>query len=248
MTIRRLLAPAALAAALAAPAAAEPLVVGSTPSGVPFTFLDVSSNEIQGMMVDLIRAVGEEAGFEPEVRATDWSALIPSLTSGRIDVISAAMLITETRDEVIDFSDPVFPYGEALVVAADDDTAYGRDFSEFGPGELGVQQGTIYLERMEGMGVTDLAVYDSLQNMMRDVELGRIRGGVGDRPILAYQLSQGAFEDLKLAESYESQFDGPIGIGVQEGNDELRKRINAALATLREDGTIDALAEKWNVK
>ena len=239
---------AALAIALCTvPAAAETRIVGSTPSGVPFTFLNVETNTIDGMMVDLIRAIGEEAGFEADVRATDWSALIPSLTSGRIDIISAAMLITPTRQEVIDFSDPVFPYGEGLVVKADDDTAYTQSLDAFGPGELGVQQGTVYLEKLEAMGKTDLAVYDSLQNMMRDIDLGRIKGGIGDRPIIAYQLSKGA-GDLKLAESYQSQFDGPLGIGVRKDEGELLGRINEALAKLKADGTIDALATKWNVK
>lgn len=116
---------------------------------MPFTFLDVPTNEMSGMMIDLIRAIGEEAGFEPEVQAVDFASLIPALTSGRIDLISAAMLITETRQEVIDFSDPVFPYGEGLVVKADDDTEYTQALTE--PETIGVQSGTIYLEELQKM-------------------------------------------------------------------------------------------------
>ena len=51
---------------------------------------------------------------------TPFSALIPSLTSNKIDIISAAMLITPARQEVIDFSDPVFPYPEGMIVKPDD--------------------------------------------------------------------------------------------------------------------------------
>ena len=104
---------AVLAAAVAVtpPTAAQTVYkVGSTPTGVPFTFLDVKTNTIQGAMVDLITAIGEDAGFKVDVQATPFSALIPSLTSSKIDIISAAMLITDQRKEVIDFSDPVFPY------------------------------------------------------------------------------------------------------------------------------------------
>ena len=46
-------------------------------------------------MVDLITAIGEDAGFKVNVQATPFSALIPSLTSNKIDIISAAMLITD---------------------------------------------------------------------------------------------------------------------------------------------------------
>ena len=73
---------ASLAAAVTvlafAPLAAAQTVykVGSTPTGVPFTFLDVKSNTIQGAMVDLITAIGEDAGFKVDVQPTPFSALI----------------------------------------------------------------------------------------------------------------------------------------------------------------------------
>ena len=53
---------ASLAASLPAPTQ-QVLKVGSTPTGVPFTFLDTKSNQIQGVMVDIITEIGEDAGF-----------------------------------------------------------------------------------------------------------------------------------------------------------------------------------------
>lgn len=227
-------------------AKAEPLNVGSTPTGVPFTFLDIESNSIQGMMVDLIEAVGKEAGFEPNVQAVQFSSLIPALTSGKIDVISAAMLITPTRQEVIDFSDPVLPYGEGLVVATDSDIS---SLDELQGEAIGVQQGTVYLEGLREIGgFGDIRIYDSLADILRDVELGRITAGIGDKPIIAYQLSQGQYPDVKLSEDYESRFVGSVGIGVRKDSDELLTRINDALAVLKERGEIDALAEKWGLQ
>ncbi|MCA3853350.1 MAG: amino acid ABC transporter substrate-binding protein, partial [Burkholderia sp.] len=58
-----------LSAASASAVAAEPtLKVGATATGVPFTFLDVKSNSIQGMMVDAITAAGKSAGFRVDVQ------------------------------------------------------------------------------------------------------------------------------------------------------------------------------------
>lgn len=99
--------------------AQDTLKVGSTPSGVPFTFLDVTTNKIDGVMVDIVNAIGEAEGFTPDVEATQWSALIPSLTSGKIDVIAAAMYATEERAKVVAFTEPVYSYGEGLFVAKD---------------------------------------------------------------------------------------------------------------------------------
>src|ERR1700745_2988960 len=108
---------AALAAFAFAPSTgAQPVLkVGSTPTGIPFTFLDTKTNTIQGVMVDLITAVGKEAGFGVSIEPMQFSALIAALTANKIDLISAAMYITPARKEVIDFSGPVYSYGEGLV-------------------------------------------------------------------------------------------------------------------------------------
>ena len=113
MIIRRLLiALAALAGLALAPVHAQPVLkVGSTPTGIPFTFLDTKTNTIQGVMVDLVTAVGKDAGFAVSIEPMQFSTLIAALTSSKIDLISAAMYITPARKEVIDFSDAVYSYG-----------------------------------------------------------------------------------------------------------------------------------------
>src|SRR5580765_3437716 len=71
--------------------------VGSTPTGVPFTFLDTKTNQISGIMVDLIKEIGKDQGFSVEITPMTFSTLIASLTSNKIDVIAAAMYITPPR-------------------------------------------------------------------------------------------------------------------------------------------------------
>src|SRR6516162_7554559 len=95
----------------AAPAPAQPVLkVGSTPTGVPFTFLDTKTNSVQGIMVDLITEIGKDAGFNVQIEPMQFSTLIASLTSNKIDIISAAMFATSARKEVIDFSEPFYSY------------------------------------------------------------------------------------------------------------------------------------------
>ena len=127
MSPRKLLALAAagLLAAFAAPALAQQtLKVGSTPTGVPFTFLDTQTNKIQGVMVDLITEIGKDAGFQVQIEPMQFSALIGALTSNRIDIVAAAMYITEPRKQVIDFSDPIYTYGDGLFVPKSDTNDY----------------------------------------------------------------------------------------------------------------------------
>jgi polar amino acid transport system substrate-binding protein len=236
--------------AYVAPASAQAPTynVGATPTGVPFTFLDVKTNTIQGAMVDLITAIGDDAGFKVSVRATPFSALIPSLTSNKIDIISAAMLITPQRQEVIDFSDPIFPYPEGLVVNVADNSPY-KMLSDLKGQVVGAQVGTVYIDFLRREGeFAEVKVYDSLADMLRDVGLGRIKAGFGTAPILKYEIAQNPDFKVKLVSTYEPKMTGSVGIGVRKTDGELLKKINASLATLQANGTVDKILAKWNLK
>jgi polar amino acid transport system substrate-binding protein len=248
MRFIRSIALAAMLAALVPFAAAQTVYkVGSTPTGVPFTFLDVKTNTIQGAMVDLITAIGNDAGFRVDVQATPFSALIPSLTGNKIDIIAAAMLATDARRQVIDFSDPVFPYPEGLVVNADDNTPY-KGFDDLKGQVVGVQVGTVYVDTLRKDGqFGEVKVYDSLADILRDVSLGRIKAGFGDAPILSYQLAQNKDFKAKLVKTYQPRMGGSVAIGVRKGDAELLKKINSGLAKVKANGTLDKILAKWNL-
>lgn len=221
--------------------------VGSTPTGIPFTFLDTKTNSIQGMMVDVIEEIGKEAGFTVEIQPLQFSALIPSLTSGKIDIISAAMTGSPERAKVVDFSNDVYTYGEGLVVRSTDATNY-VSFEEMKGKKAGAQIGTRYIDALKNSGAfADVISYDTLPDVMRDVANGRIDAGVGDYPILAYHISQGRFPQLRLVKSYKPAVAGPINIAVKQGNTELLGQINTSLAKMKADGRLAAILQKWGL-
>lgn len=222
--------------------------VGSTPTGVPFTFLDTKTNSIQGVMVDVIRAVAKDQGFNVDIQGMPFSTLIPSLQGNKIDVISAAMYITPQRKEVVDFSEPVYAYGEGLVVSAKDPKDY-KTLEDLKGEVVGGQVGTAYVDGLRKTGVfKEVKVYDSLADVLRDVNLGRLKAGFGDFPILAYQIGLGSYPDVKLVKAYKPLMPGSIGIGVRKGNQALLDRVNKAVAKLKSDGTIDRILEQWKLK
>jgi polar amino acid transport system substrate-binding protein len=236
------------AAALVMNASAQATyTVGATATGVPFTFLDVKTNSIQGMMVDTAVAVGQAGGFKVNVQQTVFSALIPSLTSSKIDIISAGMLKTPARAEVVDFSQPVYSYGEGLIVRADDPKAYtGLDDLK---GEVvGAQVGTVFLDMLNKKGgFKEVRSYDSISDMMRDLGLGRIKAALGDQPIVAYQLSQGTNPNVKLAKDYKATNVGDVCLVVRKGDAEMLSRVNKGIAAIKADGTLAKIVKKWNL-
>jgi polar amino acid transport system substrate-binding protein len=241
---------AALAAlAFAPPAGAQPVLkVGSTPTGIPFTFLDTKTNTIRGVMVDLVTAAGKDAGFAVTIEPMQFSTLIASLTSGKIDIISAAMYITPARKEVIDFSAPVYSYGEGLVVAKADTKEY-TSFEDLKGETVGAQVGTVYVEPLKKTGLfADVKIYDSIPDILRDVNNGRLKAGFADYPILAYNLQQGLFPQVRLVKSYKATVLGSIGIGVRKSDGELLNKIDASLAKLKADGTLKQILAKWGLE
>jgi polar amino acid transport system substrate-binding protein len=248
MPIRRILVAAAILLGTAlAPAAGEQVrKVGSTPTGIPFTFLDTKTNTIQGVMVDLVTEVGKLAGFSVAVEPMQFSTLIAALTSDKIDIISAAMYITPARREVIDFSEPVYSYGEGLIVPKNDATAY-ETFADLRGKTVGAQVGTVYVERLQTGLFAEVKIYDTIPDILRDVNTGRLQAGFADYPIVAYNLQQNLFPDVRLVRSFKPTITGSIGIGVRKRDGELLGAINAALARLKADGSLQKILAKWGL-
>ena len=242
------IAAALLGMACVAPAEAQTVLkVGSTPTGIPFTFLDTKTNTIQGVMVDLVTAVGKDAGFQVQIEPMQFSTLIAALTSNKIDLISAAMYISPARREVIEFSDPVYSYGEGLIVPKADAKDY-KSFEDLKGETVGAQVGTVYVEPLKKTGLyTDVKIYDTIPDIMRDVNTGRLKAGFADYPILAYNVKQGNFPELRLVTSFKATIVGSIGIGMRKTDGELLKKVNAALAKLKADGTVDKIMAKWGL-
>lgn len=224
------------------------LLVGSTSTGVPFTFLDVASQSPRGVMVDVIEAIGKDAGFSPEIRMIPFHSLIPSLTTKRIRLIAAAMLITEDRKKVIDFSDPVYRYGEGLVVSSEDEKEY-RTLEELKGEVVGAQVGTIYVDGLRDSGLfAEVRAYDSIADILRDVALGRLEAGFGDFPILSHHLREEKDPAVRLVRTYQPRLVGEVGIGVRKGDEDLLATINDSLARLKADGTLEQILTSWGLQ
>jgi polar amino acid transport system substrate-binding protein len=243
---------AAVVAVLLAPAgvafAAPTYTVGATATGVPFTFLDVKTNSIEGLMVDAITATGKAAGFDVKIQQTTFSALIPSLTTKKIDIVSAAMLKTAAREQVVDFSDTVYSYGEGLVVRADDKGRY-TSMDDLKGEVVGAQVGTVFVDALNKKGIfKEVRTYDSVSDILRDVALGRIKAGFGDHPIIAYQLQTNPNPQLRLVAEYQPSVTGQVCFVVRKGDTEMLEKLNAGIRKIKTDGTLSQIVHKWKVE
>lgn len=233
-----------LSACTRQPRAPGELWVGSSPTGVPFSYVDPATNELTGAMIDIARIVLRELGMNGDYRAAPFAALIPSLTTGRIDMIAAAMQRTPDRAEIVDFSAPVFSYGGGLVVGKGDRGSYPALFTVRDM-RVGAQVGTRFIDQLHAAGVARVATYDGLGEIVRDLANGRIDAGYGDAPILQYQLRVGPPRPVRFVREFRPPVKEDLCLIVQKGNP-LLPRLNTAIARLSQ-AEIPAILRDWEL-
>jgi len=225
---------------------AKTIDVGITTTGIPFTYLDMATHKPAGAMVDLANAIITSIGDKAHFKITSFSALIPSLETGKIDLISAGMFATAERKKVVNFSDVVYSYGDGLFVAADDDKTKSLD--DLKGQKVGAQIGTVFptLLKKHG-GFSEIKLYDSLSDIMRDIKLGRIKAGLGDAPIIGFQVSKNPRLGIKLVESYKPIKVNNVALAVSKDNPKLLKEVNTAIEKLKASGKLNAIFSKYGL-
>ena len=238
---------AAFAVGLTGPVfAAETIKVGITTTGVPFTFVDTATQKPTGAMVDLANAIAADNGAGTVFQMAAFPALIPLLTTGKIDLVSASMFVTKKREKIVDFSVPVYSFGETMFVAASDK----KDYTVEGlKGEVvGAEIGSTIAHALMSLGIfRQVKLYESIADIMRDVKLGRIKAGFGDEPIVAYQLSQKPDLGVRMVKGYVPINKGQLALAVSKGNSELLEQVNASIAKFRKDGRLAKIFAKYGL-
>ncbi|WP_418286767.1 transporter substrate-binding domain-containing protein [Halorubrum sp. DTA46] len=219
---------------------------GTAPGFPPFEMRE--DGELIGFDIDLLEAVVAETEYEIGEWATfDFDGLIPALTQNEeIDVIAAAMTITDDRRETIAFSDPYWESDQAVLVRTDGDfqpTAW----ADFEGRPVGAQSGTTGADQVQNNliepGVIDEDDYSSYGNYVfavEDLENGNIDGVVIDLPVAETFAAQRDVEIAFVEETGEE-----FGFGIRQGEDEFQTALNDGLAAVRDDGAYAEITDRW---
>jgi polar amino acid transport system substrate-binding protein len=248
---QRMLVTAAIAVATAcgasqAWAAQINISAGTTPSSVPNAFLDIKTNQIEGVMPDVIRAIGQREGFDVSFNVIPFSALIQSVVSDKIDLIVAGMSPTPKREEVIDFSQPVAYFGKGIIVNASDKHSY-HTIQDLKGTVVGAGVGEETSDELIKLGIfKEVKLYNTGADMARDVALGRITAAFNDYPVWKAQEAAGTLQGTRVVDGFQPLRRVPIAFGVKKGNAALLTKINDGLAKIKADGTLGKILKKWN--
>jgi polar amino acid transport system substrate-binding protein len=224
------------------------LRVGTNAIGSPWSFHDAKSNSEQGIAIDLVTEIGKDNGYSIQlVPMPTIVELIPALTSNKIDLIAANMLVSPERQALIDFSEPLFVAGDGLLVLKSDPKEY-RSLQDLKGAVIGTQLGSPFVSLIQKTGLfPDLKIYTSVPDAMQAVSDGQIGAAVVGSLTAAYEQHLGRFSNLRIVKSYQSLITGPDALGVRKTDGELLKKINTSLDKLKTNGTMKSIFAKYGI-
>jgi len=201
----------------------------------------------QGWEVEMIGAICTAMEEECEIVPIAWDGIIPALLSEKMDVIMASMSITEERMKTIDFSDKY--YNTPAVLVGPKSMELTGDPASLDGKYVGVQVSTTHANYVDAhfAETADVKTYNTFDEHNQDLVAGRIDAVVGDS--LAFQdfLNSDSGQDFEIkAQLSDVAIFGPgVGGGIRKGDTELREKMNAAIQQIRDDGTYQAISDKY---
>ncbi|MGR3837978.1 MAG: transporter substrate-binding domain-containing protein [Cognatishimia sp.] len=227
---------ATLAATFAASAlTAETIRMGTEGAYPPYNFIN-DSGEIDGFEREVGDELCKRAGLECTWVTNEWDSIIPNLVSGNYDTIIAGMSITAERDEVIDFTQEYFPPDPSAYVAL---SGAGMDVKG---GVVAAQTATIQAAYVAESGAT-LVEFATPEETVAAVRSGEADAVLADlaylQPIVAASGGELTIVDDSVS------IGGGVGMGIRESDGELKAKMDAAIASMKADGTLSDLIAKW---
>ena len=233
--MKKLILTAAALALTAGVAWGQTVRLGTEGAYPPYNFLN-DDGEVDGFE----REVGDELCARAELTCewvtNEWDSIIPNLVSGNYDVIIAGMSITDERDEVIDFTQNYTqPDPSGYLVTSMDADVMG--------GIIAAQTNTIQASFIASSGAT------LVEFATPDETIAAVRNGEADAVLAddAYLRPIAAEDgDLMMLEKQEL-IGGGVGLGVRESDTELKTKLDAAIQSMKDDGSLNALLAKWEI-
>ena len=248
-TLQALAAAAALTVSSLAAAEAQEVKVGFDAAPYPpFTTPD-ASGKWGGWEIEIQDALCAAARLTCVQTPTAWDGIIPSLTSSKIDAIISSMSITDERKKVIDFTDKY--YNVPAAVAGGKDQAFDATPEGIAGKVIGVQSSTTHsaYAKKHFTGASEIKEYQAQDEINADLAAGRIDAMQADAIAVDAFLKSAEGQaccDKKGDVAPDPEILGAgVGVGLRQGDAELKDKFNAAIKQIRSDGTYDRITKKY---
>ncbi len=204
----------------------------------PFEYME--GEEMVGADVDMAKALADKLGMTLEITNMDFDAALTGAATGKYDMAVAGITANDERRKNMNFSDDYYMASQAIIVMADSDIAAAADLEGKTIACQEATTGEQYLLDNEYA----IQSFKTGPEAISALTSGKVDAVVIDNAV-AKALS--AKQEGKTVVLDEALTQENYAIALQKDNDELTEKINAALAELKEDGTLASIFEKYDL-
>ncbi len=205
----------------------------------PFGFKNPQTNEVEGFDVDMGRFIAEELGVEPKFIEAISDNRIPFLERGTVDLILSTMTINAERDQEIDFSEPYYIARGRILVPKGSDI---KGLEDLAGNSVCTALGSTYEETIrEEAPDAELRLVDTYSECLELLQNEAIDAISTDDVILTGMIIQ----DDSLEMVGDPLTTEPYGVGIKEGDKQLKEFVDEVLRQAEEDGRWEETYQKW---
>ena len=218
------------------------IIVGIT-DYAPMDYKDENGEWI-GFDAEFARLFAQELGVEIEFFVIgDWSKKFVELETKNIDVIWNGMTISEDVLNNTSCSNP-YVYNAQVVVTKSDVAANYATAESLQDLSIACELGSVAEDALADIGITDYITVENQEAALLEVKAGTSQACVVDVTLARAMTGEGTnYSDLSQAQTLTEE---EYGVGFRKGSD-VTEQFNAFMAKLMNDGTLDALAEKYGL-
>lgn len=233
----------------AAPASSMPdlagrkIIVGVENAYPPFNFIDPTTNQGNGWDYDAFAEICKLLNCVPVMTEAAWDGIFEATAAGQYDVVADGVTITDERKQTVAFSDPYLQINQIILVRADetrftDSKSLADQTDLIVSTQLGTTNEAVAVKLVGESRVKSFDTFDAVVLALLSKD--------ADAVVIDEQAAQGfmATNPGKLKILPEKLTSEDLGFVFKQGSD-LIAPINAALAAIKANGTLDSLYQKW---
>lgn len=221
------------------------LIVGTSSGYPPYVFVDAESpdKKVIGLDMEMCKQIADKLGVPMGVQDMSFSALLSSVTAGKVDIAVGGVSPTPEREKAMAFSDLYLPTEQKLLVRKADQHKL-KTMGDLKGKVIGAEKSTTQeatAQKVEGATAIGLSsVPDAVLQLKNGKLDGIVLEGVVSKQYLVYN------DDLALA---DVQFEGAkkvSAVALQKGNDDVVKIINEVIKQDTESGQFDKWVDEYS--